>query len=157
VVFERCLPEDIVHGSSILLTLMLHALHDSKNSLEWIDVLVWLILVVSVLEPDYRRRRIRLKRGLLRAGVHCRRIGVRDRHDAEAFEGTITDLYMPEKGRWLKVSMGPARLVYVLTQTSSVCGIANITALTAVRPEQRASGRPAGAGNRASLRREVVR
>jgi hypothetical protein len=52
---------------------------------------------------------------------------------------------MPEKGRWLKVSMGPARPVYVLTQTSTVCGIANITALTAVRPEQRASGRPVGA------------
>jgi hypothetical protein len=41
--------------------------------------------------------------------------------------------------------MGPARPVYVLTQTSTVCGIANITALTAVRPEQRASGRPVGA------------
>jgi hypothetical protein len=113
-------------------------LHDPNNSVEWIGALVWLIPVVTIPEPDYRHRQIRLKRGLvvvqdfgqqgpagpyydpqksflqslpngcrvrsaggdgdLRAGVHCRRIGGRDGINSGAFEGTITDLYMRNKG-----------------------------------------------------------
>jgi hypothetical protein len=65
VVVERRFPQDIVHGSSNLLTLLLHALHDPNNSVEWIGALVWLIPVVTIPEPDYRHRQIRLKRGLV--------------------------------------------------------------------------------------------